>query len=477
MSRSIRPLVFALRSASVVAILAGGIGIPSAPAMARQAIVVGAGPGAAGHRLGGQFAPPVTTSQLEGYAQLLSLSDEQRDSAKELLDAMNTEFAKISAEHRDALSELQADFQETHDAQVFMKSMPGIMKKFKEKRSELESGFLEDLKLTLNPDQAARWPSLERMRRRDLSGNGAMLSGESVDLVRLVDDLNFAPATKAEIAPVLERYEIDFDRALSDREKLLAEQQDLFQGGRPPDPQTMMERMKDQREQSVKVRDVNRSFARQIQSLLPADDAQRFEDAVQKASFPQVYASGHTLKSIDAAMGFDDLAADQKAALKEIKDAYIRESEALNEKWAQAIEADEMDPNSANIAMMGGQTMRIMTRDGDAPDETPLTKASSARRDLDARTLDRAKSLLSPDQQTRLPKRGSSNQMSEDAVPQGDAMIMEVTESHDGVNEPQQTVRVSRPSTGESTEVTSGGGGTPSAPPPPPTPPAPTTPR
>ncbi len=476
MNRSGSPLKMTARTACFLVVLAGGIGLPAAPAMARQAVFVAGGPGGGGGGLGGRSGPPVTQGQVEGYADLLNLSEEQRQSAKELLEAMQAEFAKASAEHREALAEVQAEFQETRDTQIIMKSMPELMGKFQARRAELETAFLEDLQLTLNDAQIAQWPAVERMRRRDLAGNGTMLSGESIDLVKLVKDLEFPAAVNAEVAPVMERYEADFDRALIERQKTMADHQTMFVGGPPPDPESMMARMNELREQSVKVRDVNRSYARQIQNLLPPDEASKFDVALKKASFPQVYGPGHAVRSIDAALAFDDLTPEQRAALNEIKETYLREARLLNDKWAEAIDADESDPNAANISMLGGQTMRIVTRetDGSGEKENPLDKATSARRDLDNRTLDRAKALLNPAQQARMPKRqaqpGGVWAAGDGGEPPADAMIVEVTESHDGVNEPQQSVRVSRPSTGESTEVTSGGGGTPPTPPPPPTP-------
>lgn len=453
--------------------LAGGIGFPTPAVHARQAVFVAGAPGGPG--IGGRSGPPVTQKQLEGYAEALNLTEDQRIAANELLDAMQAEYAKAAAEHREAMQEVQAEFQETRDTQIIMKSMPELMGKFQARRTELESGFLEDLKLTLSDEQAAMWPGIERMRRRDLAGNGTMLSGESIDLVKLVKELEPSDAVKSEIAPVMERYEVDYDRALVERQKKVAENQSMFAGGPPPDPQTMMARMAEVREQSVKVRDVNRSYARQIQNLLPPELAERFDTALKKASFPQVYGPGHTLRSIDTALAFEDLTAEQKAALNDIKESYLRDVDQLNDKWAEAIEAEENDPNAANISMMGGQTMRIVTREstnGEEP-EDPVAKATAARRDLDSRALDRARGLLNPDQQGRLPKRsaqpGGVWAGSADEMPP-DAMIVEVSESHDGVNEPQRSVRVSRPSTGESTEVNNGGGagGTPPEPPSPP---------
>lgn len=420
---------------------------------AAQAVVVtspsGGGPTMiAGPRLGaGPMArpdtgPPVTSTELKAYAQVLGLTPEQVEDADGMLEAMQAEFAQIQGERQSAMEAMRKEYEDSKDVQQLMRDAPAIMQAFCDKRSAIERGFFDDLRLTLTPEQDEKWSAMERLRRRERTLAPGMLSGESVDLVKVMRELDLPESVRADVREALSGYEAELDRALIERNQFRERQQDAIQiGGAPPDLGKMQELTTKSREASAKVRDVNRRHARLIRGMLPDDLGAAFDARISALAMPDVYGPSRVTRLLDAAGGLDDLTAEQRRALQDLREAYRRESASANEAWARAIEEDEMNP-SGGAFIFGGGSIRIATNDGsDNPTESARAKAAGARRDLDARFRDRAESVLTPEQREKSSTL-VGEQEAEEGQPAGEAMVVEVHRSSDGVNEPQEAVNV-----------------------------------
>ncbi len=373
----------------------------SAPALAQQRVMMGGGPG-------GGFDPGVDSKQLDRYSAFLDLSADQKEAAKALLEAYQIEFEQAASEGRKVIENARTEFQETRDATVFEEIGPK-MEAYGKKRRELDRNFMGNLKDLLTEEQQQQWPALERLRRRDMSMRGGFLSGEGVDVVRLVDDLKLNAEVMTQVAPILEQYELELDKALQERNSLL-EQQGLMRGFNFRQGMTdeMRERIEKVREQSIRVQESNRRAARQIEGVLPEADKTRFQQEFKERSFPRVYRPSYTTRAIESAARFDDLNADQTKQLDEIRDNYTRDAGPLNERWAAALEQNEKTADPVD-AMFGGPG-------GAGGGTSEVRQARDARRTLDNKSLDALKSLLTEDQVTRLPDRREEAEGAGDAV-------------------------------------------------------------
>ncbi len=118
--------------------------------------------------------------------------------------------------------------------------------------------------------------------------------------------------------------------------------------------------LKQSREASVKVREVNRRYARQVQDLLPDDKKAAFDHAFKQASFPNVYRQSQSDRQIVAAQGFADLTEEQKTAIAALKESHARDEAAAQERLAAAMEENEMKMTAEQLmrrfggGMMGG---------------------------------------------------------------------------------------------------------------------------
>lgn len=360
----------------------------ASPALAQPGMM-GGGPGGFG---GGQmFEPGVSTHDLDKYAEFLTMTAEQKEAAGALLEGYQSEFDRVAKDMREATDSAREEFRDTRDFTVWDDVRPRI-EAFQAKRKELEGTLLRDVKDLMTEEQAAKWPELERMRRRDTTLRRGLLSGETVDVIKLVEDSKLPAEVMEQARPLLSQYELELDRVLVERNKQyedgMGQGMALFRQG---DMAAVGELFNKAREAAVKVRDVNRRYARLIEGMVPEDQREKFSKEFKERSFPRVYRDSFALRVIDAAANFDDATAEQTAKVAELRGAYERDAGTTNAKWAKAIEDNEM--TITPMEMMGG---------GGGP---ALREGRTARRELDQKTVEKLKGVLTEDQVKRLPER------------------------------------------------------------------------
>lgn len=393
-----------LAGIAVASLAAACVAFSTPPANAQQVMrmTVSGGPG----MFGGMARPAMTPKELEGYTALLTMDDTQKDAAKELLSSYTTDFEKASKEQAEKVKKLAEEFRESHDDEVWEQMGP-INEKYSKRTKELEASLISDLKSLCTDQQLSLWPKFERTRRRDRTIDRGSVSGESVDLVHLVGQLDLTGQTKADVAQQLEAYEQDLDKALVERNKILDEQAAAFKPGRGRqefDMEKWQKQMQDARDAGAKVRDVNQRYARSIESLLPDAVKAKFALDVKRASFPIVYKQSRAQRAFDAALKFDDLDSKQKEAITSLRQSYEHEADSLNDKWAAAIMDEEKEGGGG--AIMGGGGAVMMVSFGDDDSDKPSAQARKARREADKKAVQSLQALLSEEQKSRLPTVG-----------------------------------------------------------------------
>lgn len=373
---------------------------------------------------GGPSSGMVSKKSVEKYGTLLGLDKDQQDAVGALHDGYASEYQAAQREFRDAMTELTRSFEESQDHSVFREKMPAARKKLQDRTAKLEATFMADVQALLSSDQSTRWPAVERQRRRETTLRGGAISGESVNLLDIVQGLSVPDSE--ELTRTLGEYEVDLDRALIAKQKAVDSNQG-FDGGRV-DIEAFQARMEKMREVGAAIRDVNQRYARTIEALLPENKRFEFGTSVRKSTFPRVYRQSTASRHLDAALKFDDLDASQKQSLTALKESYERELAAANERWASAIEQDEKSGQGGMMALGDGGMMQI--RLGGEDDDSPVAAASKARRELDDRTRDKLNSTLKPAQKERLPKGDDREQVQGEGVFLGGPAMMIEVEGH-----------------------------------------------
>jgi Spy/CpxP family protein refolding chaperone len=362
----------------------------------------GRGPGMGGGPGGGMFggmrdgASRISERQFKTYADLLKLTDDQRDAADALREGFNKELELQDRDMQKKREDAMAKFRDSQDPAVW-DDLRTQMEKSRDNRKKAEATFLDDVKALLTPDQLVAWPKVERAHRRQSTISNGRLSGERVDLVTAVDDLKLSDADRAKIAPLLEEYQDELDRELIRRnkkqEELQGRMREVFQNRDPEAGQKMLE---EGRAASVKVRDLNRKYARQMEEALSEPKKAEFASWFKRQSFPRVYREPHAAKEIKAALDFKDLDPAQRESLAALRDSFSRDLDNANDKLAAATERQEMEFN----------VQRMMNRFAGGGDDQDDSTADlrRQRRELERAASDSLRKILKPEQADRLPK-------------------------------------------------------------------------
>jgi hypothetical protein len=156
--------------------------------------------------------PRLSERELDRYADLLALTTDQVATARQLRAALAERLVVSWLEFAEPTSDLQSNphWNNAERDRLFAEHL--------RRADRLSRGFHDDLRLVLTPEQASRWPALERRRRRvETLGPYANVEGEAIDLVAIVESLGLTDEESAAIAPTLHDYELRLDRLLMTR--------------------------------------------------------------------------------------------------------------------------------------------------------------------------------------------------------------------------------------------------------------------
>ncbi|MCC6229271.1 MAG: hypothetical protein IT432_08605 [Phycisphaerales bacterium] len=410
-------LIFVARRLTLTTALAAGMALglglvgPSSMALAQggggggdRGGPGGGGPGGFGGMFGGgggmNMQPTLTSRDVDRAVKMLGLDKDQEDAVKALLESYQQSYRDKAQPVRDRMDKAREDFRETRDPSVWTEVRKET-EKFRPIGDQLTQTFMNDMKSVLNEQQAAKFPSFERALRRNQTMNRGLLSGERVDLVALLEKQEIPEQSRAEIAPLVEQYEIDLDRELQARTKVWEElmpkmgelMPQMFAGGGAS--KELQEIMDKGRDAGMRVRDVNRRYARQISGVLPDPSKTKFDTEFERESYPMAFRDTRISRQLTAVAGFADLTGEQKESITQLTESFNRESEVLTRQLIEA--TDKMEST-----VTADQLMTMFRPGGN--DDSPVGQVNRKRRDLNQATQDKLQTILTPEQVKRLPQ-------------------------------------------------------------------------
>lgn len=335
----------------------------------------------------------VSTSDLRDMKDILNMGDEQYQLVQMLYDGYQEQYRTSAEQVRNKFREAREKARDTGDWTSFQ-DLRDDMDAFRTTRDAMDKTFFDDVRSLLTPEQVEAWPKVERAHHRSQYLARGFVRGERVDLIEVVNEMSLEdPQAEAALAPILDSYEIALDRELMNRVKTYEEGWEKFGDmRRSGDMEGLQKLMEEGREASLRVRDVNDRFARQIAGALSADASKSFLDKVQQETFPDVFRDRQGGLAIAAARGFDDLDANQTSQIAAIESGYARDMASVNKRLIEAIQKDEEEV-----------TMQDMFRRG-RDREGPAADLWREKRELDTKALDRLKEVLNDAQVQRLPE-------------------------------------------------------------------------
>lgn len=348
------------------------------------------------------FKPDFLNRDMSIFADMLGLEEWQRPIFESLLQDYSDTFNAGVTSVKDRM---KAATQESGGGGNVTARVMAPIDAWVAEKARLNQEFLDNVKSQLSDQQLERWPKLERAIRRDKMLHLGEISGESVDLLVLVKQLQLGKETMTSIEPALDEFEIALDEALLARDAAMRAQQeqirnaminmDFDTGG------AAIERIMANR---VIVRDVQDNGAAAIAAALPEAQRAEFLQKWRESGYAKVYRSSGSDRMFESARGIEGISAEQKAAIDAVELTYREALLALQEEMVAMVRIEE--PKEARRKV---ESMRARQSGGTPPPrDDQKMQAFSARRDLLAEEARAAiEAILTPEQYAQLSVSGT----------------------------------------------------------------------
>lgn len=349
------------------------------------------------------FKPVISAADISVIARVLNLGDAEREALRALheghLIAMKARRDAVQEELQDRIERAQitGDFELAQASTQEQEAWTGEGKKLRE-------GFLTDLKSLLTREQADRWPLVEReLRRFDRIGAGRF-GGESIDVIRLVEDVAPAVWRDQAAADVLTEYAAKVDGLIKARDEAISDQHaGGFHALARSDKAAAERAWSAARSARIALRDLNQSTAERIAAFLPDAQAFALRRKVMELAYPKLVKPTRTEAFIRAVGDLDSLDASQREAVRSIVSDYERRLWELfkemasvrreQEAAAKPLELREDAMQTATTA--DGQEITFMSSANiKANPDDPLVKVKLRRLELDEDTKQKLLPIL-----------------------------------------------------------------------------------
>jgi len=201
--------------------------------------------------------------------------------------------------------------------------------------------LIENIRTQLSPLQMERWPSLDRAMRREKDLPKGQIPGESMNLFVVLHGMQLSQADIQAIDPGLLEYEVQLDRALEDRSKILKQNQKRIQDAMAQkNTEVGMSALRKISESRATVCAIHFEALEDIASNLPPEKAETFKMTVLKNGFPEIYQETIVDKILKNIRRDDTLEPEQITLIDEIESRYLVSLEESNLRLLEAYKVD-----------------------------------------------------------------------------------------------------------------------------------------
>ncbi|MCA9292062.1 MAG: hypothetical protein KDA25_13100, partial [Phycisphaerales bacterium] len=363
--------------------------------------------------LGPQGPDEETRQQLrqEAESRMQGLRDElarlreelaqEIDDPEELERQVRTVFEERMRDFREFTRQMRPQMPEGDALEDMIGQLRPHVDQWIQTRARLRNELFADFRHEMTEEQADRWPAVERKIVRMKAIERGTLDGESIDLIRVIEDLQLDPATLDAIADTLGNYEIAIDEALRARDNYLESSMIDLQIATLRRDVTTAQTMTDrQMMYRAAVRDLNETYTTALAELMAPDDAAALVGEVRARSYSNIYRPTRLHRMFDAVRRMEDLDADVLAAVENLATAYDSELLGANDRIMALTRQQEPEDARRTIAD------RIARMNGERPDrpENPVMDAYRERDAIAEPYIEQLRGLLSPEQFDELPQ-------------------------------------------------------------------------
>lgn len=379
--------------------------------MAGLGVVLGVAPpslaqrGSVGYSLfdpASSFRPEVSDADLRTLLRVLEVGPGEREAIETLYEGyvsgLKARASEISAVLNDAVerAEVLQDSRLIHEVET---------ENWQSEATKMQGQFLADMQGLLTPEQMGRWPLAEREMRRLKRVSSGRLPGESVDLVRVLDDVDDKAMDRKDVREVMEQYAQELDGLLRSRDKLIEDQDSAFREKIKTDPKGAESLWNDAIRARRAIAEVNRKYAKQVTALLSADAGAALTRRLFDASFPRLIEPTKSEKWARDAAALASLTAEQKTQIRDLLSSYDMQRMRLLEKIAREHEAFELErrPPELMAALAGKEAPTGWGGRSELPKDHPLMKLREERYTLDSGVRERIAAVLTEEQRAEVP--------------------------------------------------------------------------
>ena len=347
------------------------------------------------------FKPDLLPRDMTMIVETWKLEDWQRPIVQSLLQDYQDSFKTGT----DALKEkmVESAKQQKNGGAKNMRGLLEPIQNWLPEKARLFEDLMSSIQSQLGPNQKERWPKFERAVRRARSLDDSDLSGEGVDLIAILQQMQLQPTIWEAAQSAVDQYEIALDAALIARDAQITallpkfsdamENMDLQTGGNLQS-QIMVVR--------VVVRDLQDDAIEKITLALPAPYAQDFRTRALSQGYREVFQSDPLSNFFAAVLNLNDLTAEQKTAIQSAQTTWDGAFSALQLKMLDTTRSEE--PQKAKRKTISNAAKKA-AKDGATPPEVPPDLMIPLRNEKNKLVQDTRESvlkLLSEDQTDRL---------------------------------------------------------------------------
>lgn len=354
--------------------------------------------------------------------QMRDRQSELRERAREEMQAIREEMSEMDIERgspearemmRQRMMEMRADMTDvgsllpdTPEFREFVDVIENSLETWQSEKRRLRDELLTDLELQLADHQLENWETVKRGLRRESALDASELSGEGVDLIRIVDSLELDEAEMQLIEDDLESYAIVLDEALRRRDQQIEQGRvELIDVLRTQDVDEAMQVIDQELRQREAVRKINHDYMELLASKLPDEAGQALRSAALEAGYDRIFS--HTVGQrtfIEARdiEGLDEEIAEQIRTYEQQYRAELAEQNTRLVRLTRDFEAERIRDRIEGMARMtlAGRFRGPRGRDDD---DNPMEEAFERRREIGQRYVSMLEEVLTEEQFASLP--------------------------------------------------------------------------
>ena len=349
--------------------------------------------------MGGNEDDPERQKRNELRAQSRELRDKLESAKKLDSETDTTQLQKDLSEKIASISEeiqqQRTDAWQSPERQTAMEDVALLIQDQLRLKQKMKNELEGDLVAILTEEQLELWPALERQLIRDRLLQRGRLSGESVDVIGLVEQQNYEDAVLISILPALDEWDVNVSAALEARDAYSIESQGaLMSSMSSMDSNSSTAVMSTQAGLAEAVRDINDMAVDTIVLLLPVDKSALFNDEAKLNGYPRIYRTSKVERAYEAAKELEGLEEDILQAIVDLEVSMLIEIAYSNEsifsethRWESQEQIDRISRFSQR--MTGGSSERP---------ESPIRIAEEAKQSIEDNYLEQLKILLTEEQ-------------------------------------------------------------------------------